>query len=93
MPTPAAGLATARAADATTPSVLLGARLGLCCDLMRDPLSWDHVANYLTVISHRDIGSPFRPTYRHITRLSGTRKGVVPLADSPKSDDGEKASE
>jgi hypothetical protein len=27
-------------------------------------------ANYLTVIYHRDIGFPFTPAYRHVTRFS-----------------------
>jgi hypothetical protein len=46
--------------------------------------------NYLTVIYHRDIGSPFPPAYRHVTRFSGTGKGVVPLAGNSESDDGER---
>jgi hypothetical protein len=59
-------------------------------DFLRDPFFPRSSANYLTVIYHRDIGSPFRSAYRHGTRFSGTGKGVVLLADSPKSDDSEK---
>ena len=31
----------------------------------------------------RDIEFPFRPAYRHVTRLTGARKGVVLVTNSP----------
>lgn len=47
-------------------------------------------------LSHRDItvilGFPFPAAYLRITRFPGTEKGVVPLSDNPRSDDGEKVS-
>ena len=65
---------------------------GLRRDFLHDYLPADQLANYLTVIYHRDIGFPFPAAYRHVTRFSGTGKGVVLLADNPSSDDGERVS-
>ena len=90
-PTPAAGLHGLRAADATTPSVSPSASPG-CRDFLSRSLSGTIPPiispRYITVI----LGSPFRSAYRHVTRFPGTEKGVVPLADNPRSDDGEKVS-
>jgi hypothetical protein len=57
---------------------------------IRDHLPWDHLANYLIVIYHDEIGSPLQPTYCRVTRFSGTERGVVLLTDSRGSDDSEK---
>jgi hypothetical protein len=54
-----------------------------CRDILRDPLPWDHLANYLTVILHRDIGFPFPVGLPSRHKVSDTEKGVVPLTNSP----------
>ena len=41
-----------------------------------------HVASYLTVLYHGDIGFLSRLAYRHFIR-SGAERLVIPLADNP----------